>query len=467
MRFTAIAIVSLGLLVSGCSTDLTTPRSPSLRSAQRTILSGANAELFAASQGRTSRAFEDEILRMELRIPGLGGVSRDENGNAVIYLKDLTQTGSAILTLKQMAPAINVDADFRGRLGAANMVVRQGSFAFSELVAWEHQILRSVRVRGFLAIDADEALNRVRVVMTADASQGALRAAIEAAGVPDSAIAIEVGVPAVTAVSLRDHVRPTLGGLQIMNSQPAYCTLGFNVDVQFYAEEGFLTASHCDGAAEGSGGTGDIIYQNTNIAANEIGVVSLNPQWNSTDPDCSSHRLCTGADAMYVHSTDTTAANWIKRIESTSSVGTSSPGSLTINGYWSSISEVPFVYVGLPVYKDGRNTGLTQATISATCENVLADSSAADTTYKHITLCSDEATGATFGPGDSGGPIFYPSVGGTMPSPPYAIGVFWGGNATGYSTPAADGTYHCTSGCAWYFSEWPSIQTWLSRDFTP
>ena len=55
----------------------------------------ARAEVDAAVQGRSSRGFEDEILRMEARHTGLGGVFVDSSGRFVIYVKDSSESARA------------------------------------------------------------------------------------------------------------------------------------------------------------------------------------------------------------------------------------------------------------------------------------------------------------------------------------------------------------------------------------
>ena len=62
------------LAAAAACTDL--PSDPVATSPRRLELSlFAAAKLSAAIQGRRTRGFEDEILRMEARVPGLGGVS--------------------------------------------------------------------------------------------------------------------------------------------------------------------------------------------------------------------------------------------------------------------------------------------------------------------------------------------------------------------------------------------------------
>jgi len=226
-------------------------------------------------EGRTTRGFEDEILRMEAKVPGLGGVWVNETGTPVVYLKDPSQSALALRELRSFAVGLPYATVLHSKLGLeGSTIVRQGQFTFSELVFWSRMIASYVRAPGFLSIDADEGLNRVRITTTVGASQEPFVRRIDDLGIPLAAIAFSESAPFVTATSLQDRYRPTGGGQQIVNTDDI-CSLGYNVDVQFYAEEGFLTASHCAGSFNGS--TGQAFYQSSPGGANRIGYVSLNP----------------------------------------------------------------------------------------------------------------------------------------------------------------------------------------------
>ncbi len=109
----------------------------------------------------------------------------------------------------------------------------------------------------------------------------------------------------------------------------------------------------------------------------------------------------------------------------------------------------------MTVYKVGRTTGVTYGTVAATCENPLVDSLGTG----KVILCADRATGASYGGGDSGGPVFYPAA---QSDPPYAIGLFFSGKGSAFN-----GSGQCTSGCEILFSEWYNVQWHLSRYFSP
>lgn len=363
--------------------------------------------------------------------------------------------------LRAAAAALNVDGSFRAQVGVEGAtVLRDADYAFSELVAWSRALASQPRAREIVSIDADERINRVRIsVASLEDGARALQAAAKA-GVPEAAVSLEVreGTGQLLA-TVQNRVRATAGGLQIRNSGGNNCTLGFNVDVEFYGEKGFLTASHCAVGVTGFGTTGDTIYQNTIAATNRVGKVHINLPWNSTDPACGGITLCTSADVMFVRAFgDTTPANWQKRIARTSTnmPTNSAMGSLTIDAYYVGIQKVPFLYVGATVYKVGRTTGGTSGTIGATCEFPTY------TSGSHAFLCVPRVDNASNGPGDSGAPVFYRPAG-TPPynEPPYAIGILFAGGGSQYNT------IRCTAGCWYHFTEWYAIEDRLARYFTP
>jgi hypothetical protein len=425
--------------------------------ANRQISAAARAQISAAVQGRTTRGFEDEILRMEARVPGLGGIFLDPaTGQAVAHVRSLGDRTTTMLAIRSAATTLNVEESFRSKIGVEGaMIIREGSYAFSELVAWSIAVASKPRLPGLVSIDADERLNRVRLGITDDEVRARVIELLASAGVPEAAVAFDIrGNTGQLLATVRNRVRATAGGLQIQNSGTGLCTLGFNVDVAFYGDKGFLTASHCATGAIGSGTTGDTIYQNTKAANNRVGKVHINLPWNSTDPSCGGISLCTSADAMFVRAfADTTSANWQKRIARTSTnmPTNSANGSLTIDAFYVGIAEVPFLFVGATVFKVGRTTGGTSGTIGATCDYPLYESI-------YAFLCVARVDNASNGPGDSGAPVFYRPAG---TEPPYAIGILFAGGGSSYDS------IRCTAGCYYHFSEWYAIGERLSRYFIP
>lgn len=114
----AVTLATLIVAAAGCSSE---PAAPVDRNSEQRHLTKAQAQIAAAVQGRRSRGFEDEILRMEAQIPGLGGVSADGAGHPVVYLKDMNGASAAMAQLRSFASSMNIQSDFRAQLGASKV----------------------------------------------------------------------------------------------------------------------------------------------------------------------------------------------------------------------------------------------------------------------------------------------------------------------------------------------------------
>jgi hypothetical protein len=125
------------ILAAAC-TDSTTPY-PQSPEAVRLTAQISQAERDAATQGRTARGFEDDLLRLEARVPGLGGLYADSSGEFVMFLKDTSILARArAIEEFRTAPSIVLAPEHRSRLDAGGPVhTRLAQFAFSDLVAWQ------------------------------------------------------------------------------------------------------------------------------------------------------------------------------------------------------------------------------------------------------------------------------------------------------------------------------------------
>jgi hypothetical protein len=437
------------ILLAACSDE---PLSPNRPQREALVAPTASAHLAAAAAGRLSRGFEDEILRLENRIPGLGGLFR-QDGDIVIYLQDPSQRGAAMRELRAAASTVRADPAFRSQLAAGNRVtVRTGKFPFSQLVAWQGALLRAVAgTPALLSVDADEARNQVHVHLVDGGSRAAVDAAIATLSLPPGAVHIDFG-PRVDAAHLTSRFRPTGGGVQIQNGSGGSCTLGFNITTEFWNETGLLTASHCAEGAIGAGATGGTIFQNTAAGGNEIGTVHLNPAFNRTDAECGGMSSCTYADAMMVIYSSASLSQ--KRIARTAFVGQNyGAGSLDEVGWFTDISKAWFTpYVGMTADKVGRTTGWTRGTVNATCAAVQVNGPGG-----YMVLCADSYTGSRGGRGDSGSPVFYPPAGG---DPAWAVGILFAVAGIPF------GQNVCTTNCTLFYSPWNAIElNHISRYF--
>jgi hypothetical protein len=394
---------------------------------------------------------EDEILRMEAALPGLGGLFVDGRGDVVVFVPGNQNATSARAILAAQAGRLNLSDRVLAALRTGEKLeVRHGDYSFSTLVAWTEALApRLGNIKGIIAIDADEALNRVRVTMSNEnLSEQVLRAA-SAAGVPGAAITTSVGLTPVPLASLRGTWRPTGGGVQIINAGGGRCTLGFNVS-SGTGTVGFLTASHCDPSSTGSGSVGANIYQPIVGSAYVLGQVNANPAFNYSDPSCMGYTLCTRADVMFVRYN--TPSNGPTRVAITDFAGfNNSGGSITVTGWWNNVaSPAAAPVVGEQIHKMGWLTGWTAGTLAATCESPLVGNS-------YVVVCAGKVVTARAGMGDSGSPVFIPPAPGRVNDPLWRQGILFAGSGN-FVWDTNDSTYICNANCSYWYSQWWQIE---------
>lgn len=274
-----------------------------------------------------------------------------------------------------------------------------------------------------------------------------MEAAAQKVDVPLDALDIEVQPLELPLPTLRSSWNtsssPTKAGVQISDGYGDVCTIGWNYHrgadfPDASAEEGFYTAGHCVHGQPGAGIAG-YIYQPLSTS---IGYITQNPTWDVTDAACT-YAYCTQVDAMYVKYTDPTISS--KTLAQTASYGTGNlTGSITYTGAWGNLTGTNFNFlVGDYVDKIGRTTGWTRGTLYSTCEKT----NVGPLNYSAYTvLCANRVSGAAFGEGDSGGPVF--QIG-----PDSAIvkrGTLFAG--TGVMSTNDEGLQYCTASCVYSYN---------------
>lgn len=447
-KLVAAVSAGLGLLALGCTDNVAGPtRQPLAR------LSTGRA--FAFSQG-----IEQEILRLEPSIPGIGGMYMD-GGDMVVLVPANTTRERVVSAFAQKAAGMRITPDIKALLLHGDRIrIRPAKFALSQLIAWEESLMTPLsQVAGLSGLDADESTNQVRVNVSNAAYITAVQEVAAAAGVPADAVTIKV-VPKAAALSgLRGTWRPTGGAIQLNFQYWEVCTLGFNVTTST-GLNGLLTAGHCARGALG-GGRGDTyeqVYQPTNASdAYRVGVVNINPAWNLQDPACGGYSLCTLADALFVKYD--LASTLSKRVAYTAFTGLNGQGgSITITGWWDNVvAPTASYFVGQSVDKIGPQTGWTRGTISQTCINVPVQD---DFGSYYMDVCADAVTGSMVGQYDSGSPVFFPPPADLIHNPLTPVGILFAGapmdqfDNNGF--PFDD--HFCRYNCTYYFSHWSAIQ---------
>ena len=104
--------------------------------------------------------------------------------------------------------------------------------------------------------DIAEDRNRIRVGVERASVAARVRERLTSLGVPHESVSIELTSPIKRLVTMRNKIRPLMGGLQI-NFGPFICTMGF-VAVRG-GVPGMVTNSHCTDTQGGNNNT--IFYQ--------------------------------------------------------------------------------------------------------------------------------------------------------------------------------------------------------------
>jgi hypothetical protein len=348
-------------------------------------------------------------------VPGFGGFFLDDRGAPTIWLRQSAERAKAERALEPW---------FRGTGRAlSELRVRQGDYEWGQLEGWfPRASAAAFGSPGLVFVDADEAANRIRIGVVRGAPIGAIRAALERAGIPADAIVITETEPIRQLATLRDAVRPTVGGLQInFDPDPGTpgsfaCTLGFNVLVG--GQRSFITNSHCtneQGSTDGTG-YGQPLLSVSGVIATEV-----------DDPEyfrrgCYASFLCRYSDAAraaYAAGTPSVLGS-IARTAAPNARGTAS---LTIAGGFKISGEdlnTEFV-VGAELNKVGRTTGWTRGPVSLTCIDVLASGT------RFVSLCQTLVQAGVAG-GDSGSPVFAEEGGGNVT----LAGILWGGSGNSF-----------------------------------
>lgn len=392
-RFPA-AIASVLLAIAACSDSSQPPTSPF----------SPNDPSFRNDQQPT----HPNALARGVR--GFGGFFLDDQGSPTIWLAQPAERGNAERALEPWFRAT--------RRAVSELRVLRGDYEWGELQGWfPAASAAAFAFPGAVFVDADEAVNRIRVAVVYGAPIGAIRAALERAGIPAGAVAITEREPIRPLATLRDAVRPTVGGLQInFDPDPGtpgsfVCTLGFNVLAG--GQRSFITNSHCTNEWGSLDGTvyGQPLLSASGVIATEV----ADPEYFRRG--CYASYLCRYSDASraaYAAGTQS-ALGSIARTPAPNAQGTAN---LTIAGEFHISAEdlnTEFV-VGSDLNKVGRTTGWTKGPVTLTCVDVLASGT------RFVELCQTFVQAGVAG-GDSGSPVFAEEGRGNVT----LAGILWGG----------------------------------------
>lgn len=410
-----LALAGCALLLSACADNATTPAH----------LRPATTSAAAVSQDETPTQ-----LSVAQAVPGFGGYFIDANGSPTVYLTDASQRGAAADAL----------AGFLASYGwtAADLQVRQGRYDYIQLDQW-YSAARSatLAVSGAVYGDVDEANNRITFAGVNATALASMAGAVAQAGVPAEAVSFVVEGPVTNAVTLRDRVRPPVGGFQVQFfPSPAspvvlLCTIGFNaIDG---VDTSFVTNSHCSNVQGGTTPVTDY-YQATRggAVADPANFIAREVE----DPDyelgglsgpCPVGRRCRTSDASrarYSAGSPFTLGKIARPAFENVVTGQDTILIDALNPQFTIVAEQMRGVVGQRLNKVGRTTGWTSGLITATCVDVNVSGS-------EITqLCQDRVAAHVAG-GDSGSPVFGLNTDGTA----FLAGILWG-SSTNLTTGA-------------------------------
>jgi hypothetical protein len=271
---------------------------------------------------------------------------------------------------------------------------------------------------GVNSTDIDERNNIIRVGVDSGAElEGIQRHLIDELHIPVDAIAVEQRDPARFTSTLRDYVRPLVGGIQVEGPLGAICSYGFTAYSARLATEGFVTASHCSGVYGGPSDKGPM-YQPINSTGNIIGYERYDRGWLAMGGNCIGE--CRWSDASFFTFApgQTYSRGKIARPTAPGGVITmiDPPYTITAHGGLSVLGQL--------VRKVGRTTGETSGMVVETC----ADKYVPDMSG-YMLLCQDTAN-LLSQEGDSGGPVFEVTSGTNVT----LMGILWGGSTNGTYT---------------------------------
>jgi len=390
----------------------------------------------SASLGPAPRGLDFELARISREVPGFGGMFLDRAGTLHVHVRRDREAVAA--SRDEMMTRLRPTMPAFGRAGVApaNVEFHEAEYDFARLQQYRERMRGIFNVDGVVYIDVDEVSNRVRVGVLEGTPRARIEQALSRFDVPLEAVTI-TSTPAIQRLrgeTLRDLVRPTGGGLQLVWEYPGVgfflCTLGFNVDLRDRgrSQPYFLTNSHCTG--DQGVVTGTEYFQpeppDANGKRNLLGLLRqrligeevLDPPF-FTDP-CYEGYICRWSDAAMVRYRRTIPVRF-GSIYRTESVGTTTAGSIDLPRgvrFFSIKKERRFPLVGDIVDKVGRTTGWTRGEVFATCVDVLVSGT------NQVMLCQDLVEGISGG-GDSGSPVFQQDGRSRNVT---LLGLLWGGS---------------------------------------
>ena len=345
----------------------------------------------------------DEFSAMARRVPGgFGGLYFDKEGVLNILLTDPERASEARAALAQERFVQARTAGPGGeRFDLAHARITRGVYSHDQLQRWLDHILREFAGTPTMSgIRVHK--NKVLLGVSDGTQQEEVLRIVQAVGIPDDAVIVEVSPTAVPLTTLTDRIRPVPAGVQVRNSASGrpWCSLGPNLLWITWQDStrSFLVASHC---------TKEIFSENdttlywqpvyTDGTSNHIGNEVRDPALFECDENPA--HGCRNSDAALGHyaSYATYELGYIARPASRNS------GTLTLDASaprFEIVGQFNWAVDGEVMEKVGRTTGWTGGSVVDGCITMQVS----DAPY-HSIRCS-MLVDAEAGSGDSGAPVF-------------------------------------------------------------
>ncbi len=393
-------------------------------------------ETISRNNPRSGRLnYDDRMAAIADDVPGFAGFLYDSNQQLVVQLTDVGRLTDA---RDRVAEFLTQQSGGNARLAAeynsqvSSMSARPVKYNFRQLHDWHDEIVDKVisHNHSIISSDIDEAENRIVLGVREGEDISGVVAAVEGLAVPFDAVLVRSARMPRFAASLRDKVRPVVGGVKITLKNFLYsadCTLGYNVAVPDSGSWYFVTNSHCTSQLGVT--NNDSVHQAT--ANNLIGIeVANSPTFDrGDDQDCPTGRTCMDSDAaLFRYTTSSWKHGHIAWPSSSGSTNFSTTKKIWAYGG-------PILNHSVSVV--GQKSGLQWGLVTSTCWNGLAYSEYHGYYYM---LCQGRASYGDYedDEGDSGAPVVSPTYWGDVSS----VGLLWG-------IDAGRTTAYFSSGGAW------------------
>ncbi len=311
--------------------------------------------------------------------------------------------------------------DAFGAKPGTRLVTLQAQYTMLDLGAWYSQMRDKVwEYDEVVRTDLAEQRNRIVIGVEDLSIRRDLEGTLTELGIPLGAVVIEQASRPVFDHTLEDRADDDemMGGYQVSSSQGA-CTMGF-VTIRS-GEAGFVTNGHCTEAYWNGGVNSTRFYQPTISSTNGIGTEIIDPDFDSSLPNCPNTHVCRRSDSACIK-LDSDVDHRRGYIAKPIAIGSKT---VSHGNQFRITSESSVVVTGNFLNKVGRSSGWRQGRVVGTCENFPTrhslDDDEGDPSVAHTLTCQHRVSMFSQR-GDSRSPMFRITGGNDVE----LVGIHWG-----------------------------------------